>query len=113
MKGNRVQIVSLIVFFNSFTPEFLKRAHPFLNLNTSIVANRVLVKNNIIANSVDLDEMAHYEPSHLNLHCLQRVVFWPAGLKGLTFTALWADSADDKSMSLFSFISDHTMDAVI
>ena len=23
------------------------------------------------ANSVDPDEMAHYEPSHLDLHCLQ------------------------------------------
>ena len=22
------------------------------------------------ANSVDFDEMAHYEPSHLDLHCL-------------------------------------------
>ena len=25
-----------------------------------------------LANSVDPDETAHYEPSHLDLHCLQR-----------------------------------------
>ena len=26
-----------------------------------------------MANSVDLDEIPHYEPSHLDLHCLQRL----------------------------------------
>ena len=25
-----------------------------------------------MANNIDPDEMAHYEPSHLDLHCLQR-----------------------------------------
>ena len=33
-------------------------------------------------NSIDPDETAHYEPSHLDLHCLHRYWFWPAGLKG-------------------------------
>ena len=37
--------------------------------------------NNRIANSVDPDEMAHYEPSHLDLHCLQRHPHWSAGMK--------------------------------
>ena len=37
-----------------------------------------------IANSVDPDEMAHYEPSHLDLHCLQRYPFLSAWLKWLT-----------------------------
>ena len=36
-----------------------------------------------MANSIDPDETAHYEPSHLDLHCLQRYWFWPAGLKEL------------------------------
>ena len=34
-----------------------------------------------MANSVDPDETAHYEPSHLDLHCLHRYWFWSAGLK--------------------------------
>ena len=34
-------------------------------------------------NSVDPDETAHYEPSHLDLHCLQSYLYWSAGMKGL------------------------------
>ena len=30
---------------------------------------------NRMTNRVDLDEMAHHEPSHLDLHCLQRCLF--------------------------------------
>ena len=37
-----------------------------------------------MANSVDPDETAHYEPSHLDLHCLHRYLFWSAGLKGFS-----------------------------
>ena len=33
--------------------------------------------------SVDPDETARYEPSHLNLHCLQGYLFWSTMLKGL------------------------------
>ena len=36
-----------------------------------------------MANSVDPDEMACYEPSHRDLHCLHGYWFWSAGLKGL------------------------------
>ena len=32
-------------------------------------------------NSVDPDETARYEPSHLDLHCLQRYLYWSAGLR--------------------------------
>ena len=39
--------------------------------------------NNCMANSVDPDETARYEPSHLDLHCLQRYLYWSAGMKGL------------------------------
>ena len=50
----------------------------------SIIAKRGLVKvKSRMANSVDHDEMAHYEPSHLDLHCLQRYLFEFAGMKGL------------------------------
>ena len=37
---------------------------------------------NNIANSVDSDEMAYYEPSHLELHCLQSCLYRSTGLKG-------------------------------
>ena len=41
------------------------------------------VKNhNSIANSVNPDETAQYEPSHLDLSCLGRYLYWTAGLKG-------------------------------
>ena len=33
-------------------------------------------------NSVDPDETAYYELSHLDLHCLHKIWFWSAGLKG-------------------------------
>ena len=38
---------------------------------------------NQMANSVDSDEMAHYEPSHQDLHYLQRYMFWSTGLDEL------------------------------
>ena len=41
--------------------------------------------NNIIANSVDPDETARHEPSHLDLHCLQRNMCWFAWVKGLRY----------------------------
>ena len=37
-----------------------------------------------MANSIDPDETAHYEPSHLDLHCLQKYLSWSNGLAGLT-----------------------------
>ena len=60
--------------FNHFIPVFLTWILPSLNLDTSIVANRVFSQNNnnIIANGVDPDEKSRYEPSHLDLYCLQR-----------------------------------------
>ena len=41
---------------------------------------------NIMANSVDPDEMACYKPSHLDLHCLHKILFLSAELNGLTQT---------------------------
>ena len=34
-------------------------------------------------NSVDPDEIARYEPSNLDLHCLQRYLYWSAGIEEL------------------------------
>ena len=34
-------------------------------------------------NSVYPDETAHYEPSHLDAHCLRWFLSWLAGLSGL------------------------------
>ena len=68
---------------NPFTPKFLKCTLPSLNLDT-IVANKDIGQKSTMktANSVGPDEMAHNEPSHLILHCLQIYLFWPVGLKG-------------------------------
>ena len=36
-----------------------------------------------MANSVNPDEMAIYESSHLDIYCLQKYRFWSKGLKSL------------------------------
>ena len=38
-----------------------------------------------MANSVDPDEKAPHEPSHLDLHCLHKYFLLSTGLNGLTF----------------------------
>ena len=38
-----------------------------------------------MAKSKDPDEMAYYEWSHLDLHCLCRYLFWSAGLKWFSY----------------------------
>ena len=42
----------------------------------SNVANRNASEIKKMANSVDPDETAHHEPSHLDLHGLQRYLFF-------------------------------------
>ena len=50
----------------------------------TIVSNRFSVKiQNRITNSVDPDETAHDEPSHLDLHCFQKCLSRSTGLYGL------------------------------
>ena len=72
-------------YINPFTPELLKWIIPSLYLGMSFIANGVSVKNkNRMENGIDPDEIAHYESSHLDLHCLQRCLVWSAELKGLT-----------------------------
>ena len=63
--------------------ELLKWTLPSLNLDMSTVSNRCFNVNikNRMANSVDPDETAHDEPSHLDLHCLHRYLFCSARLK--------------------------------
>ena len=39
--------------------------------------------NNRLTNSVDPDETARDEPSHLDLHCLQSSLNWSSEMKGL------------------------------
>ena len=36
-----------------------------------------------MSNSVDPDETAHYEPSHLDLCCLQKPIIMPVAVKEL------------------------------
>ena len=66
----------------SFNPEFLKWTLSYLDLGISTVTSywgSKLEIENILANNVGPDETAHYEPSHQNLCCLQRYLFWSAG----------------------------------
>ena len=37
-----------------------------------------------MSNSGDPDETARHEPSHLDLHCLQRYLIWSAGIGGFS-----------------------------
>ena len=81
--------------FNKARTEELKKGinlfpFPFSDMGTSISEFGLIhccsywfqsKINNRMANSVDSDETAH-EPSHLDLHCLQRYLYWSAGMKG-------------------------------
>ena len=63
----------------------MKCTLPSLNLDTPLLQIGVSAKNQLgKTNSVDPDEMAcyMYEPSHLDLYCLQRFLCWSTGMKG-------------------------------
>ena len=63
-----------------FIPEFAKLTLPSLNMVRTISLQiGVSFKNqNRMTSSVNPDETAHHEPSHQDLHCLQK----PNGLRG-------------------------------
>ena len=67
---------SILIYFNSFTTE--KQTTKFLSANfqkmlsPSYIILRIKDKR---ANSVDLDEVVHCEPPHLDLCCLQIQLF--------------------------------------
>ena len=42
-------------------------------------------------NSVDPDEMQHYVPFHLGLHCLPKYAFRSHYLRNITIARLWLD----------------------
>ena len=69
------------------TAHYDETAHylPFLTLDMSTNANgfQSTIKNRMV-NSVNPDEMAHYQWSHLDLHYLLRFWFWSAWLKGFS-----------------------------
>ena len=62
-----------------------------------------------MANSVDPDEMAHYEPSHQDLHCLHKYLFWSAGMEGLRpppqTHSLSTDHSKEVRLLQFFFVS--------
>ena len=63
-----------------------------------------------MANSVDPDEMAHDEPSHLDLHFLQKNLCRSAGLKGLNLSEM-INVMHNECMSLTgSFVISDTED---
>ena len=53
-----------------------------------------------MANSIDPDETARYEPSHLDLHCLQKYQIWSTELKGLSNLQI---SRHDRIWSIYQF----------
>ena len=53
-----------------------------------------------MANSVDPDETARYEPSHQGLHCLHMSLFWSVMLKVLSGLVILID-ASFKKMTYF------------
>ena len=62
---------------NPFHPEFMKWTSPSLNSNVPLLQVGISIRNqNRMANNVDPDETAHYEPSHQGLHCLHRYLVW-------------------------------------
>ena len=59
--------------------------HPFMQVG---IRGKISDK---LANRVDHDEMAH-EQSHLDLHCLQRYLYWSVGMRKLKcdiLSTLW------------------------
>ena len=70
-------------FLNTFIAEDWSRLfHPWI-WTCPLMQTEVSVWNqNHMTNSVDLDETARNEPSHLDLHCLHRYLFGLPGSKG-------------------------------
>ena len=63
---------------------------PFLNFDLSTDAEGFQSKiKNKTANSVDPDEMAHSEMSHLDLHYVDKYWFWSARTKGLKYVYIY------------------------
>ena len=67
---------------SSFQPLVSEIDSSISAFGTSIATKKVTicVKNRMI-NSVNPDETAHDEPSHLDLHSLQKYLFWSTGLR--------------------------------
>ena len=67
------QISVAFVFLNPFIPEFLKWTLPILSqVETTAQISDSFKNQTRMANKVDPDGTAHYEPSHQGLHCLQK-----------------------------------------
>ena len=49
--------------------------------------------------SADPDGTARYEPSHLDLHCLQRYLYWSEGMKGLTGSKIYFGTSTNGQFS--------------
>ena len=75
--------------FNNSLPEYLNWTLPSLNLTMSAGGFQSKIETRM-TNSVDPDETARHEPSHQDLHCLQRYLLWSARLKGLIDVCLCA-----------------------
>ena len=55
------------IVFDSTDCRFLQKRTDVVNVNSLRIRDK---KRTESANSVDLDEVAHHEPPHLDLHCM-------------------------------------------
>ena len=56
--------------------------------------------NNRIVNSVDPDETARYQPSHLDLHCLHMYMYWSSEMSvNVNCSLYFLDNVQDTNVS--------------
>ena len=72
--------------------------HLWIWTHSFFVTNSSFSQNNKMPNSVDPDETAPYEPSHQDLHCLQRYLYWSIGLKGLIMGGIIRNAPVDSKL---------------
>ena len=70
--------------FNSLTTEKQTTKFSSANFQKMLSPSYILLRiQRLEGNSVDLDEVAHYEPPHQDLHCLQIQLFLSLVVKEL------------------------------
>ena len=74
-----ILILSVPNFRRHLSSAFLKKKQKNYGLERSLY---VKLKDRM-SHSVDPDETAHYEPSHLDLCCLQKLILLPMAVKEL------------------------------
>ena len=94
-KGFKLISVSLKVIFMKISQNFVKSP-----LKLSLISQRFLPRAyGIYAHP--LLQIGGYEPSHLDLHCFQRYLYWSAGLKGTDIWKIYITLHNTGGLSIF------------